>query len=61
MVLTGDQNIKNMETIQFDLDIKNFKINSKRNDTPMNIRKNKLCFEQNRGSSLNHEFKENTN
>ena len=61
MVLTGDQNTKNMETIQFDLDIKNFKINSKRNNTPMNIRKNKLCFEQNRGSSLNHEFKENTN
>ena len=61
MVLTGDQNTKNMETIQFDLDIKNFKINSKRNNTPMNIRKNKLCLEQSRGSSLNHEFKENTN
>ena len=61
MVLTGDQNTKIMETIQFDLDIKNFKINSKRNNTPMNIRKNKLCFEQSRSSSLNHEFKENTN
>ena len=61
MVLTGDQNTKNMETIQFDLDIKNFKINSKRNNTSMNIRKNKLCFEQSRSSSLNHEFKENTN
>jgi len=61
LALTGEPNTKNMETIQFDLDIKNFKINFKKNNTPMHIRKNKLCFEKSRGSSLNNEFKEKTN
>jgi hypothetical protein len=50
-----------METIQFDLDLKNSKINLKKHNTPMHIRKNKICFEKSRGSSLNYEFKENTN
>ena len=61
LALTGDSNIKNMETIQFDLDLKNSKINLKKHNTPMHIRKNKICFEKSRGSSLNYEFKENTN
>ena len=59
--LTGETNTKNMETIQFDLDIKNFTTNPKKNNTPKNIRKNKLILEKSRGSTLNYEFKENTN
>ena len=59
--LTGETNTKNMETIQFDLDIKNFTTNPKKNNTPKNTRKNKLILEKSRGSTLNYEFKENTN
>ena len=60
--LTGEQNIKNLETDDLNLDIKYYKINSKKNNfTPMNSRRNKIFFANNKSSSLNVEIKENKN
>ena len=59
--LTGENNIKNLETNDFNLDAKYYKVNSKKNFTPINSRKNKIFFEKSRCSSLNSEIKENKN
>lgn len=61
MSLTTLPNIKNLETIQYSLDIKKMKMKQNRNTSPKNLRKNKLFLDKSDSSSLNNEYKENTN
>ena len=60
--LTGDIDIKNIETKNFNIGIKSKKNELFKNATPVNMRKkNKFILEKNKGSTMNQEFKENSN